>query len=394
MGYLDNIRKQYWISFFRSLIPAYVIERLFWQQRGMDVRMVVYAEIIFALTVTVIEVPSGILADKFGRKRMLCADGILSAAEFIILLFANNFLYFAAAVFLTGIGKAFSSGSENALLYDSLSTEGKQEDFEKHLGRLSAIDFTGSIIAAVSGGVLANYFSFEFNYILSVVSMCIAFIITLSLKEPVMHTKPEYKTAGAIQYIKQALKIFRDSRLVLIYCLTGAVIGSCIIYLDEFWQTLMESIKVPLVFFGLISAVSLTVRIPGNLLAYRLIKKFRYENIFTFIIGLCSVCFASIFITRNILCLVPVTVLFALSGITDPIVMGYLHSRSDSRIRATAESFSSLGLRIISVSVGLLFGYVSTEYSVFTGYLTLGIICAAYLFFFRLACINKYFQDS
>ena len=38
MGYFGNIKKQYWISFFYALIPAYVIERLFWQERGIDVQ--------------------------------------------------------------------------------------------------------------------------------------------------------------------------------------------------------------------------------------------------------------------------------------------------------------------------------------------------------------------
>ena len=90
MGYLDNVKKQYWISFFHSLIPAYVIERLFWQQRGISVQMVVYIEIIYALTVTVSEIPSGILADKFGRKRLLSVYSALAATELILLLFAYS----------------------------------------------------------------------------------------------------------------------------------------------------------------------------------------------------------------------------------------------------------------------------------------------------------------
>lgn len=184
MGYLSNIKKQYLISLFQSLIPAYVIERLFWQQRGMNVQMVVYCEIIYAVTIVLFEIPSGILADKFGRKRLLVINSALAAVEFIILLFANSFWIFGIAVSLSGIGKAFSSGSQNALLYDSLLVEKKENSFEKFLGRLYAVDFTGSMIAALSGSILANMFGFEFNYIVSFFSMFFAFIITLSLREP------------------------------------------------------------------------------------------------------------------------------------------------------------------------------------------------------------------
>jgi MFS family permease len=384
MGYLSNVKKQYWISFFHSLIPAYVIERLFWQQRGMNVQMVVYVEIIYALTVTVLEVPSGILADKFGRKRLLSAYNALAATELLLLLFAHSFWQFAIAIFLAGIGKALSSGSENALLYDSLLNESKEGDFEKHLGRLSAVDFAGSMIAALSGGVLANFFILEFNYVLSVASMCISFIITLLLKEPPMLTRPENEISGAMQYTKQALGIFKAQPLVFVYCLTGAILGACMIYLDEFWQIILENIGIPAIFFGAVSALSLILRIPGNLFAHKLKEKFKYMHILTCIIVISVVGYAAIFFTRNLVCLVPMMLLFVVAGIVDPLVVGYLHHHTESHIRATVESFSSLGLRIVSVGVGLLFGYISSAYSIFAGFMVLSAVCFGYLILFRI----------
>lgn len=71
MNDLSNIRKLYVIRFFHNLIPAYVIERLFWEQRGMSIQMVVYTEIIFAVTVVLLEVPTGIIADKWGHSLSL-----------------------------------------------------------------------------------------------------------------------------------------------------------------------------------------------------------------------------------------------------------------------------------------------------------------------------------
>jgi len=385
MGYLCNVKKQYWISFFHSLIPAYVIERLFWQERGMNVQMVVYTEIIYALTVTLCEVPSGILADKFGRKRLLTINGILSVAELTILLFANSFWHFAFAVFLAGIGKALSSGSENALLYDSLIAEGKQGDFEKLLGRISTIDFIGSVLAALSGGVLANAVGYEFNYIVSVFSMCAAFLITLSLKEPPILTKPENEMPGVLQYAKQAFIVFKQNPLVFIYCLTGAFLSACMIYLDEFWQIILENIEFPIMLFGLVGAAATMLRIPGNLFAYKLKERVAYKHILSCVICVCIIGYAAIFFLQNMFCLIPMMLLFMVIGIVDPLVTGYLHHHTESHIRATVESFSSVGLRAASVGIGLLFGYVSTMYSIFSGFMALAAICFGYLFIFRLS---------
>lgn len=382
MGYFSNVKKQYWIAFFHALIPAYVIERLFWQQRGMTVPMVIGIEILYALVVTLCEIPSGILADKLGRKRLLIADDFLAVAELVILLFAHHFWHFAVSIVLAGVGRAFSSGSTNALLYDSLLVDGRQKEFEKHLGRIGTINFAGGIIAALSGSVLAGLFNFELNYMLSVCSMGIAFVITLSLREPPCCSS-EREPRGMRQYIKQATSIFIAKPMIALYCLTGAVLGACMTYLDEFWQIVVDSIHIPIYFFGIISAAAALLRIPGNLLAYKLKEKFSYKAVFSCVIAISALGYASIFATRNILCLIPMMLLFAIAGVVDPLALGYLHHHTDSSIRATVESFASLGLRVAAMAIGGLFGLITAKYSIFAGFLLLGIVCAVYLVFFR-----------
>jgi MFS family permease len=184
MDYNKNVYKLYMIIFFHNLIFAYVIERLFWEQRGMTVFMVVLCEVIYAATIVIFEIPSGILADKLGRKRLLVISAVLSLLEMVLLLYANSFMDFAIVVFMAGISGSCSSGAFNALLYDSLLISKKQNMFEKILGRINAFDFLAALIAALSGSVLAKFYGFEFNYILSAISLVVALAFTLSLKEP------------------------------------------------------------------------------------------------------------------------------------------------------------------------------------------------------------------
>lgn len=382
MGTLGNVKKQYLISLFHSLIPAYVIERLFWQERGMNVQMVVYAEIIYAATVILLEIPSGILSDKFGRKKLLVLDGLLSACELLILLFANRFWMFALAICLSGVGKALSSGSENALLYDSLLASGKEADFEKHLGRIAAIDFAGSIIAALSGSLLASFLHMEFNYMLSVGSMLLSFLVALTLVEPPMLTRSDQESTDVRHYVKESVSVFLSKPTLLIYVTTGAILGACRIYLDEFWQLILGEINVPVAFFGVVSAAIMLCGIPGNLLAHKLKRRFRFVRLLTTVIAVNILCYAGIFVTRNLLCLLPIFVISLAAGVTDPLVMGYLHHNTESGVRATVESFFSLGLRLISVLVGLGFGAISTAYSVLTGFGLLTLFCTLYLCLF------------
>lgn len=150
MNYIrNNIWKLYAIRFFHNLIPAYVIERLFWEQRGMTIQLVVYTEIIYAITVVLLEIPTGIIADKWSRKKMIMVEAFFGCLELLILVYATEFWHFAAAIFLAGIGRSAGSGAENALLYDSLLSSGDEQSFEKCLGRLNAWDFSAAILAAL-----------------------------------------------------------------------------------------------------------------------------------------------------------------------------------------------------------------------------------------------------
>jgi len=176
--------------------------------------------------------------------------------------------------------------------------------------------------------------------------------------------------------------VFRSQPLIFAYCLTGAVIGACIIYLDEFWQIISENIGIPVILFGVVGAAITSLRIPGNLLAYRLKEKLSFSHILTCVIALSALGYAMIFFLGNMYCLAPMALLFLITGVVDPLVAGYLHHRIPSHIRATVESLSSLGLRAVSIGVGLVFGYVSKRLSIFAGFLSLSVVCFGYLILF------------
>lgn len=179
--------------------------------------------------------------------------------------------------------------------------------------------------------------------------------------------------------------IFKKKPLVFIYGLTGAVLGACLIYLDEFWQLILDNVGISVAFFGIIGAVEMSFKIPGNLLAYRLKEKLSYKIILIGILIFNVTGYKAIYYTRNVFCLIPMIAISLVAGIVEPLITGYLHHNTESHIRATVESFSSLGLRLISILIGLIFGYISTSFSLFAAFAYLGVICLLYLLFFLLA---------
>ncbi|MFS0777250.1 MFS transporter [Neobacillus sp. 3P2-tot-E-2] len=390
-----NVNKLYLIIFFHNLIPAYVIERIFWEQRGMTVLMVVLCEIIYTVSIVIFEIPTGIFADKFRRKTLLIIGAVFSVFEFIILLFAYNFWTFALVVFLAGISSACLSGAWNALLYDSLLTDKKQKSFEKIVGRMNSLDFTASLFAALSGSVMAKYFGFEFNYIVSAASMFLALILTILLKEPPRNgqqQKMEKSHSDFMVYVRKSIYFYKSNPKVVTIITNAMGIAACITYLDEFWQLYLDEIGFSVLFFGLFSACISLARIPGNLLAANLLTYFKAQSIILFILGITTVGFFMTAIFPGVIGLFMIILIFLASGVIDPVVTGYLHHHGSSEIRATIESVQSLIESIITFTAGIGFGIISSSLSIVSGFIFLGAF-SGLVFFNFLKRVQGFAKD-
>ncbi|WP_222870989.1 MFS transporter [Paenibacillus methanolicus] len=378
---MHNVRKLYLIRFFGSLIPAYVIERLFWESRGMTIQMVTYTEIIFAATVVLLEVPTGMLADRWGRKQMLLLSACLYAAELLLLVYAHAFWHFALAILLAGISRSASSGAENAFLYDCMLADGRAENFEKVLGRINALDLTAAILAALVGGWLAGTFELELHYWLSVASVLIVIVLTATLAEVRAETEDDEgkERKPLLDYLRTSIRFFKTHADVRSVVFTGMVIGSSVSFLYEFWQIYLARLAVPVAYFGLFSALVMLLGLPGNLLAHRLLVRYGARPLHLAATLLASVGFFFAAFVHHPVSLAAMLLTSLAAGIAEPIATGYLHHRiGDSSMRATIDSFQSLGLNAVLAASAIGFGLASAHFDVFGGYGFVGALCAAY----------------
>lgn len=390
MNFTVNLKLLYAVRFFSGLIPAYVIERLYWEQRGMTIPMVIYAEIIYALTVVLLEVPSGMMSDKWGRKKMLMTSAILVCCEFLILLFATEFWHFGLAVFLAGVGHTASSGAENALLYETLQRQGEAGSFEKRLGQLNACDFISAMLAALCGSLLAGRFGLSLNYWISLGSALVVLILTCLLIEPVAKNEGE-ESGEAIplkRYVTDSLRFFRKHPGVLLVMGAGMITGAALTYIYEFWQLYAERLGMPVAFFGVLSGAIMLVQLPGSVLAHVLIARFSPRTLIVSVLAVNVVGFAYAAGNKDYAGLAAMLLICLFTGIMEPLAFGYLHHRIDSGNRATMDSFQSLGEKLVTILAGLGFGYLAVRHDVFGGYGFVAVVCGVFLIAF-MACSRR-----
>ncbi len=132
------------------------------------------------------EVPSGALADKFGRDKMVRLGQLLTGSGFLIQALGNGFVPFfvGQAILMTGV--SFTSGADEALFFDKLKFDKDSVDWRKLVTRASQLTIIGSLFAYIAGGFLHTI-----NPRLPWICTAIAFIISAVIIWPIREVRGE-----------------------------------------------------------------------------------------------------------------------------------------------------------------------------------------------------------
>ena len=176
----------------QGLILWVPVEKLFMTQIGFTPRTVGIMAAAYAGVVPLLEVPSGILADRWSRNQiMVCASVALLASSLLGGLSTNVPIYIAAAMIL-GVYFALNSGTIDSIVYDVVLEEtGSSDQYEVWIGRVRMVESGAFVASALAGGVLAGWASPRLTYFVSLPFVAIAAAAFLRFDEPRLHRGAE-----------------------------------------------------------------------------------------------------------------------------------------------------------------------------------------------------------
>lgn len=188
-SYEAKLRRNIILDYFHITISNMSMQSSIWvlylAYCGMNLMQIGLLEGIYHVTSMIFEIPSGAIADLLGRKKSMLISQVLIAISCILMLGPKSFYVFALSFFIQAIGNNFTSGSEEALVYDSMKEIGEEERYIHVNGRINMIIEGSQASATVIGGILAEY-SYVACYMTSVVIMILALIPILLMTEPVI----------------------------------------------------------------------------------------------------------------------------------------------------------------------------------------------------------------
>lgn len=285
-----NIKKQVSKLYFSSILSNLSLTGA-WvailAARGFSLVQIGFAETVFHITSLIFEIPSGILADLFGRKNMLIVSNIMRMIANVIMIFSCNFFMVCASIAFHALSYNFSSGSGDALAYDSLKSVSKESYFEKYTSNQMMIYRIFSGISTMCAG-FALFIGHELAYGTDLIVGIIQTAILFSLHEVRLDRPETSRSKNILRAIAhEFVKCFRESlvflksakrALFLMFC--NSLVGAVDILLLFFLQARLPEVGTPNWLLG----PALFVMQLGGIIGAKLIVRFKkldYRIIFT-----------------------------------------------------------------------------------------------------------------
>lgn len=202
-----NVRLFYIISFLGSLRFFGALQIIYFAQVTGSYVLGMSLFAVTTVSQAIFEVPTGIYSDMIGRKYTTVISLIITATA--IAFYASGISYWVLFVgsILEGVGSAFSSGNGEAFLHDTLKESGKEAQYSKYYSRSGSIQHFGFAMAALLGGFIATI-SFPAAVWLSVVSVTLAFVVSLFLIEPKVFTRNQ---ENIFVHLKDSIRAFTSN---------------------------------------------------------------------------------------------------------------------------------------------------------------------------------------
>jgi len=155
MKYKKNIILDHFHTFFRSFNVTQAMWLIFLFNRGFNIFEIALFEGIFHVASVLFEIPTGAIADMFGRKTSRVI-GVLFYFLYIALIISfDSFGLVALGFIFCSLSYVFESGAAEALVYDTLIELEKENKFMKFMGTKEVIFQVSGFLAMMIGGTIA-----------------------------------------------------------------------------------------------------------------------------------------------------------------------------------------------------------------------------------------------
>jgi MFS family permease len=368
-----NVFKNYIFTLLSSLDFTRGIWMIYLASKGMSLTQLGLLETIFHITSFAMEVPTGAIADIFGRKISRIAGRVFSLISVILLLVANSFIWYAIAFVFTALSYNLESGAGDALIYDSLKEIGEEDRYMKISGNKEVFYQTAGIISFLIGGYLAVR-SYNIAFVLTIITGIITIVQSFTFKEPSIGKvcPTEEKENIFIKQLKDSVKVIvKNPRIIflIVFLEVIMVFCTCIFF---YLQNYLKGNGYNEAAIGIIYALSSLAAALSAPMVHKIEKRIKEQGILIIIPIITIACIWGIALSQYHY------IFFIILMLTESVIFvatsDYINKMIPSENRATILSFTSMVFSFFMITLFPLIGFIGDKYSLITAFKWLGVL--------------------
>lgn len=376
--YARNLRVYYLFymaSGFLIWLPIWMVYLI--DGRGMSLTQVALMETIFWVALVIAEVPTGAIADRWGRRTSLFLGGCGFTIASVAFAFSSSYPMLAVSYGIMAVSMTLYSGAGHALLFDTLRQLGRTNEYEKHVGRSEAGAFAAMLVATLLGGPITALVGFSNTILIGGAALAMAAVIALMLREPPRREAEIAAQPGGVNgqhnsvggngaaadapasqsvlrnMLVGAFTVWRRKALLAI--IIFATLMMVIFEMPEFFlQTFVrfqgvdpqEALGTGFVYSGLIIP-PIAGMVIGSLLAASVAGRFGERRALPLLLVGGLLLFVPLMLWDSLWVIAAVALVAVLRGMIRPIATGYINRRIASDQRATVLSMFELSMGVL-----------------------------------------------
>lgn len=356
--------------FLGDFIPILPFLGLLFSNNDLSLSQISVVFFSLATTIFILEVPTGIVADKISVKTVLVTSRFFKLLAFIIFFIFSNFAGAICGMVLWGTASAFDSGAFQSYIFKYSKSVHNAPSFEKVYARSITAALIGLLASLVIATQIENL-QYEFLQIIGITSLTLSLLTVLLFKN--VKSGPTSSTQIIACKESFTLSIYNtlsQSPLLLPLLLVGILAGGVKGTLDDYTSLLFVDKNLSLIAIGYILLSYEIVRSLGALISQWFKINSRFQTIFLALFGFCFIV-AGIGEQRlAITALFLIITLDSILWIHNDIAIQEL-ARDNNR--ATLASFKNFGTEIVAALVMVFIFLTGGFLTLSKIYITLGI---------------------
>ncbi|MBL1281239.1 MAG: MFS transporter [Fluviicola sp.] len=379
-GFLKNLR------FFDAFFILFLIEK------GLSFTQIGILYAVREIFTSIFEIPSGIIADTFGRKNSLIGSFFIFIVSFYVFYISNDFWFFLIAFILYGIGDAFRSGPHKGMIMDYLKLNDWGEQKINYYGHTRSWSQKGSAISSLLAGLIVFYSgTYQNIFLYSIIPYLLNLLLILSYPKELNHSfkqiNPKSKRGIGLT-IKSFLKIIKQPSVITIIN-TSAIHSAYLRAIKDYIQPLMVNIAliipimlnieaekkngiiIGVIYFFIYLITSRASKFSSKIAIKTKANISNITLLLGFIFGI--ICGVFFILDLWIISMIAFIGIYIVENIRKPILIGLIADNVPSEILTSVISAQSLLRTILTVILALTFGIIADNFGIGVSFMVISI---------------------